>query len=154
MVISACSGFFLWKYQVLSHFLFIFAPFLASFLLPTYFFSSIFLLLLFLSFFSFIVDLLLLLLLMLLLFLTQNSMTKYSPVEAKLPPKSGMRRLFSYDSRFFIRCIPTESVAEMHRFLKEYHQVIDCCSCCLYFCNVRIWWTNWTLQQMVCIRVD
>ena len=57
-------------------------------------------------------------------FLLQNSMTKYSPVEAKPPPKSGMRRLFSYDSRFFIRCIQSEDVAEMHRFLKEYHQVM------------------------------
>ena len=55
--------------------------------------------------------------------LLQNSMTKYSPVEVKPPPKSGMRRLFSYDSRFFIRCIQSEQVAEMHRFLKEYHQV-------------------------------
>jgi len=35
-----------------------------------------------------------------------------------------MRRLFSYDYRFFIRCIQTEDVAEMHRFLKEYHQVV------------------------------
>jgi len=54
-------------------------------------------------------------------------MTKYSPVEAKPPPKSGMRRLVSYDARFFIRCIQSEHVAEMHRFLKEYHQVIAIC---------------------------
>ena len=56
--------------------------------------------------------------------LLQNSMTKYCPIEAKPPSKSGMRRLFSYDYRFFIRCIQSEDVAEMHRFLKEYHQVV------------------------------
>jgi len=53
-----------------------------------------------------------------------NSLTKYCPAEAQPLGRGGMRKLFSYDSRFFIRCIQTEHVAEMHRVLKEYHQYI------------------------------
>ncbi len=45
------------------------------------------------------------------------------PTDADSPGRSGARFLNSYDKRFVIKTIMSEEVAEMHRILKDYHQV-------------------------------
>lgn len=44
----------------------------------------------------------------------------------------GSRALVSYDKKLFIKTIQNEQVAEMHRILKEYHQVKESCSSFLF----------------------
>lgn len=53
----------------------------------------------------------------------QNSLTKVCPMDSDSPGRSGARFLTSYDKQFVIKSIISEEVAEMHRILKEYHQV-------------------------------
>ena len=60
----------------------------------------------------------------------QNSLTKLSPTEKDSPGRSGARFLNSWDKKFVVKTILSEEVAEMHRILKEYHQV----------CNASVLW--------------
>ena len=53
----------------------------------------------------------------------QDSLTKYAATDADSPGRSGARFLLSSDQKLIIKTIGTEEVAEMHRILKEYHQV-------------------------------
>ena len=72
----------------------------------------------------------------------QDSLTKHSATETDSTGRSGARFLLSSDKKHIIKTIGSEEVAEMHRILKEYHQVLQhklriliaCCvlSCCLF----------------------
>ena len=56
----------------------------------------------------------------------QKSLTKDCPQDLELNNKpSSSRPMQSYDKVFFIKTIQSEQVAEMHRILKEYHQVFS-----------------------------
>ena len=54
-------------------------------------------------------------------------MTRYAPSETDSPGRSGARFLLSFDKKHIIKTIGSEDVAEMHRILKEYHQVVTVC---------------------------
>ncbi len=51
-------------------------------------------------------------------------MTKMAPTDTDSPGRSGARMMNSYDKAFVVKTILSEEVAEMHRILKEYHQVL------------------------------
>ena len=46
-----------------------------------------------------------------------------APLDTDSPGRSGARFMTSYDKLFVVKTIMSEEVAEMHRILKEYHQV-------------------------------
>ncbi len=54
-----------------------------------------------------------------------------APTDTDSPGRSGARMMNSYDKAFVVKTILSEEVAEMHRILKEYHQV-------LLIINIRI----------------
>ena len=46
-----------------------------------------------------------------------------APMDTDSPGRSGARFMTSYDRMYVVKTIMSEEVAEMHRILKEYHQV-------------------------------
>lgn len=70
----------------------------------------------------------------------QDSMTKDCPGDQDSPGRSGARFLESWDARYIVKTVGSEEVAEMHRILKDYHQVSvereicnsSFCSCILH----------------------
>jgi 1-phosphatidylinositol-5-phosphate 4-kinase len=52
-----------------------------------------------------------------------NSLTKFCPIDSDSPGRSGARFLASWDQKFVVKTLMSEEVAEMHRIMKEYHQV-------------------------------
>ena len=46
-----------------------------------------------------------------------------APMDMDSPGRSGSRFLTSFDKLFVVKTIFSEEVAEMHRILKDYHQV-------------------------------
>ena len=50
-------------------------------------------------------------------------MTKECPGDQDSPGRSGARFLESWDARYIVKTVGSEEVAEMHRILKDYHQV-------------------------------
>lgn len=58
--------------------------------------------------------------------ISQRSLTKDCPLDTEPVGRSGgSRALVSCDKKLFIKTIQNEQVAEMHRILKEYHQVVN-----------------------------
>ena len=52
------------------------------------------------------------------------SLSKDAPIDSDSSGRSGATFQLSYDKRFVIKTICSEEIAEMHRILKTYHQVI------------------------------
>ncbi len=46
-----------------------------------------------------------------------------APMDTDSPGRSGARFMNSFDKMYVVKTILSEEVAEMHRILKEYHQV-------------------------------
>jgi 1-phosphatidylinositol-5-phosphate 4-kinase len=53
-----------------------------------------------------------------------DSLTKECPNDQDSPGRSGARFLESYDTKYVVKTIGSEEVAEMHRILKDYHQFV------------------------------